>query len=231
MWFEVHFFKCDLTVNPKDHHDDIKLLEGGYMMREIAYRYFNWGPYLFGSTINEDFRELILEEGEKVRGNQARLHVKMLAGHLDEEYRLPAMRIMEHLEEYVEAYRIGYQKWLGGNSHLPPRAELIDLWINYMKAGDFNPPHDHGGDLSFVIFPDIPDELIEENQNFTGTLQGPGGISWLYGEGGHLCISMVHQMPKTGDIYLFPASLKHFVLPFKSDITRISVSGNISLKS
>lgn len=199
-------------------------------MREIAYRYFNWGPYLFNTTINDEFRELLLEEGKKVRGNKAQLYVENLAGHLDEEYKLPAMRIMEHLGEYVEAYCMGYHKWRGGGATLPPRAELVDLWINYMKAGDFNPPHDHGGDLSFVIFPEIPDALVEENRNFKGTLQGPGGISWIYGEGGQMCISLVHQMPKTGDIYMFPATLKHFVLPFKSDITRISVSGNMFLK-
>ena len=31
----------------------------------------------------------------------------------------------------------------------------------------------------------------------------------------------------TGDLYIFPASLKHYVFPFKSPVTRVSVSGNI----
>ena len=111
---------------------------------------------------------------------------------------------------------------------MTPDAKLISLWINYMKAGDFNPPHDHSGDLSFVIFPKIPPELLEENKKFTGTLQGPGGISFMWGDSvNHMAISLVHQMPKENDIYIFPAGLRHWVFPFKSDVTRISVSGNI----
>jgi hypothetical protein len=47
---------------------------------------------------------------------------------------------------------------------------------------------------------------------------------------GRMAISLVHQMPKEGDLYMFPAQLRHFVLPFKSDVTRISVSGNILFK-
>ena len=31
------------------------------------------------------------------------------------------------------------------------------------------------------------------------------------------------------DLYIFPASLKHYVFPFKSPVTRISISGNILL--
>jgi hypothetical protein len=38
---------------------------------------------------------------------------------------------------------------------------------------------------------------------------------------------VVHQLPKTGDMYIFPATLKHWVFPFKSLVTRVSVSGNI----
>ena len=40
---------------------------------------------------------------------------------------------------------------------------------------------------------------------------------------------MCSKLPKTGDIFIFPASLKHYVYPFKSKVTRISVSGNLNL--
>jgi hypothetical protein len=32
-----------------------------------------------------------------------------------------------------------------------------------------------------------------------------------------------------GDIYIFPAMLQHWVVPFKSKIERISVSGNLEI--
>ena len=35
------------------------------------------------------------------------------------------------------------------------------------------------------------------------------------------------NFPETRDMFIFPAWLKHYVSPFKSDCTRISVSGNI----
>ena len=34
-------------------------------------------------------------------------------------------------------------------------------------------------------------------------------------------------VPKTGDMYIFPASLRHSVYPFKGDSTRVSMSGNL----
>jgi len=194
---------------------------------EIEYNYFNWGPFLFRSVISDDFKELILQEGRNVRGKNSESYNEKLAGHLDEQYKLPAARIMEQLKWYLEAYCIGYNKWRGG-AKMKPDARLLSLWINYMKPGDFNPPHDHGGDLSFIIFPEIPKELIKENDAFKGTLEGPGGVSWLYGDSGsRMNISMVHQMPKDKEIFIFPASLKHWVFPFRSNVTRVSVSGNI----
>ena len=33
--------------------------------------------------------------------------------------------------------------------------------------------------------------------------------------------------PEEGDMFIFPAWLKHWVAPFKSKCTRISVSGNV----
>ena len=40
------------------------------------------------------------------------------------------------------------------------------------------------------------------------------------------CINSVNVMPETGDFFIFPTMLTHWVFPFKSNATRISVSGN-----
>ena len=40
------------------------------------------------------------------------------------------------------------------------------------------------------------------------------------------CINSVNVMPQTGDFLIFPTRLTHWVFPFKSNVTRISVSGN-----
>ena len=36
-------------------------------------------------------------------------------------------------------------------------------------------------------------------------------------------------LPETGMFYMFPALLQHWVCPFKSKVTRISVSGNLRI--
>jgi len=195
-------------------------------MNEVTYNFFNWGPFLFHSTMSSEVCELMLDEGLKVRGKSDELYNNKLAGHLGEQYKLSRDKIMPKLAVLLEAYCIGYNKWRGGGG-MKPKAKLLSMWINYMKAGDYNPPHSHGADLSFVAFPDVPKEITEECGEFKGTMRGPGGISWIYGEGDKTCISVVHQLPKTGDVYIFPAALKHYVFPFKSQVTRVSVSGNI----
>jgi len=195
-------------------------------MNEVKYNFYHWGPFLFHSTMSKEFCELMLDEGLKVRGKSDELYTNKLAGHIGEQYKLDRTKIMPKLAVFLEAYSIGYNQWRGGGG-MKPKAKLLSLWINYMKAGDFNPPHSHGADLSFVAFPDVPKEIEEECAAFKGTMRGPGGISWIYGEGDKTCISVVHQLPKTGDLYIFPAALKHYVFPFKSPVTRVSISGNI----
>ena len=37
--------------------------------------------------------------------------------------------------------------------------------------------------------------------------------------------------PQPGDFFMFPALLQHWVCPFKSKVTRISVSGNMRIEN
>ena len=97
-----------------------------------------------------------------------------------------------------------------------------------MKKGEYNPPHDHSDYLSFVIFLKVPDEIIKEQDDFVGNSAGPGSLSFLYGEGNRQSITYQSVKPKERDIFIFPAWIKHYVAPFYSDVTRISVSGNIT---
>ena len=53
-------------------------------------------------------------------------------------------------------------------------------------------------------------------------------MSFLYGEGNRQSITYQSIHPKEGDMFIFPAWLKHYVAPFYSDVTRISVSGNVA---
>ena len=49
----------------------------------------------------------------------------------------------------------------------------------------------------------------------------------MYGEGPRDAVTYKSYFPKEGDMFIFPAWLKHWVSPFNSDCVRVSVSGNV----
>ena len=76
------------------------------------------------------------------------------------------------------------------------------------------------------------DDSIDFKQKYEldalwANFQGPGGITFIYGDGPRDSVTHHSFVPKSGDMYIFPAWLKHWVFPFKSECTRISVSGNV----
>ena len=99
----------------------------------------------------------------------------------------------------------------------------------FMKAGDYNPPHTHGADFSFVLYLDIPEDMLDEEKKYKGVGTGPGAIAFYYGEWQKLVRTEHHFMPEKGMMFIFPGKLRHSVPPFKSPGTRVSVSGNIEL--
>ena len=200
------------------------------MANTYQYKYYNWGPLLFKTNITSKECQLILEEGKKCRKNIYD-HRSKLAGHLKEEYRLNDMEgFLKWFNKYLKMYVNAFYKWKGIPANATSKLHLHSIWINYMQAGDFNPPHTHGGDLSFVIYPSIPKKILEENKTFKGNRNpggGPGGISFTYGTTKRNYISAVDNLPQTGELFIFPADLTHWVFPFKSKVERISVSGNL----
>ena len=107
---------------------------------------------------------------------------------------------------------------------------LIDLWINYMKEHEYNPEHTHGGQLSWVIFLQTPN-VEEEQKAYKGTATPPGSIAFHYGEPTHpkWADHTFNYQPQEGFMWMFPAQLRHMVMPFHTPGTRISVSGNLFL--
>jgi len=197
--------------------------------KTVDYQYYYWGPFLFHSNIKPEECQMLLEEGKKVRDKSKKFTAK-LAGHIEEEYELNSKIMKPLLTEYLGAYCSGFNNVVTGTNFLKPDFGLLNTWINYMKAGEFNPPHVHVGDLSYVIFLDMPNQITEEGKKFKGSGKGPGYICWIYGDGDHLYSTSRYLLPKTGDLFIFPANLRHFVFPSKSPVTRISLSGNVVLK-
>tara|TARA_R110001592_G_scaffold61640_8_gene188069 strand:+ start:1334 stop:1975 length:642 start_codon:yes stop_codon:yes gene_type:complete len=194
----------------------------------LDYRHINWGPYVLLTTIPDYITDRMLEEGRKCKDTANH----KLAGHLKFQFSYSTEiqqwfynEITPVLELYIEEHCKFH-----GLEVKKRELEAMDLWVNFMKKGDFNPPHTHAGDYSFVYYLDVPDELQKEQEDYKGSdVAGPGAITVLHGESTRpKWTTCAHGLnPKKGAFMMFPALLQHTVAPFKSDITRVSVSGNL----
>ena len=195
------------------------------MSEQIPISIFNWGPCVVKLKIKDEFKKLLLDEAK----NNTQDYRGKLAGILDHETGYNAeskKKILPMLSSYLGVYDQAYQRYVNKPYDRMPEYLLSALWINHQKPNEFNPPHDHDGALSFVIYLDIPEELKKEHAEYKGKSCGPGGIQFIYGNGPRDAITYMSFMPEEGDMYIFPAWLKHWVAPYKSDCTRVSVSGN-----
>jgi len=195
------------------------------MNKQIPVITFNWGPCVIKLKVEPEFKKLLIDEAS----NNTEDFTDKLAGILNSETGYTPQskeKILPMLSQYIGVYDQMYQKYVNKPYETIPEYVLSALWINHQKPNDFNPPHDHDGKLSFVIYLSIPEELKKEHENYKGKSCGPGGIQFIYGNGPRDAITYMSFLPEEGDMFIFPAWLKHWVAPYKSNCTRISVSGN-----
>ena len=106
---------------------------------------------------------------------------------------------------------------------------LNEVWKNTYYRYYHQESHSHpNSELSFVIFMNDYSEndakfyFLNERNRVTST-------TWLsLSEGME---DSIYVEPKKGDILFFPSHMIHGVTPHQSDIPRITISGNISLKN
>ena len=193
-------------------------------MNQIKYGILHWGPCIVKTQVDQATLDLLLSEGEESKEDAS----PELAGVLKNQFHYrDKNKFQNFMEDTFNLYNAAMKQWKETTNKTPSTFFLEKIWINYQGPNEFNPPHSHGGALSFVIFAKIPMELRVENQNYKGLSAGPGGITFLYGDTEDRCITNHSVFPEVGDMYIFPAWVKHWVYPFKSDCTRISISGNV----
>ena len=195
---------------------------------EVKYQGLQWGPCIVHLKISEEFQQKLLKVAEEARKENKDFRDN-LAGIIKEEYAYENRAdYVEEIAQFLTVYDEAYQKFKNEKYKVKPEYLLNALWVNFMKKNEYNPPHDHSDYLSFVIFLKVPEEIKKEQENFIGNSAGPGSLSFLYGDGNRQSITYQSVKPEDRDIFIFPAWIKHYVAPFYSDVTRISVSGNIS---
>jgi len=199
-------------------------------IKNVNYGHINWGPYVMRTQMPNYIIKKLLVEGKKAKQS----YNYKLAGHLNHQFLYPTniqKWFYDEIQPIFQAYREGHCKY-HGIKQLNIELEADDLWVNFMKAGDFNPLHTHGGDYSFVLFLDVPKQLQKEQDKFEGTSAKPGSLLFEYGQQARpqwATTGVNIEETKTGDFFMFPALLQHWVAPFKSKVTRVSVSGNLRI--
>lgn len=104
-------------------------------------------------------------------------------------------------------------------------------WINFQAPTEYNPLHNHGGLLSWVIWLRIPFDIEKEQEYFPNINKQVlnGSFEFVYPSVAGVS-THVMDVNKTyeGRILIFPSTLKHQVYPFyTTEEYRISISGNV----
>jgi hypothetical protein len=164
-----------------------------------------------------------------------------LAGAIEKEYFIDKKLPM--FEDYISwlIYRFDSHYNYTPTLNSRPTGNQVDfswyiekLWVNFQKKHEYNPVHNHRGEMSFVIWLKIPYTLEQEqslNLEKNDYPKTVGCFQFLYTN------SLGQIVPYTipsgkeleGHICIFPSKMMHCVYPFyTSDDYRITISGNVS---
>ena len=200
-----------------------------------------FGPTIYHGKLTKDevwYLQQVAQETKKARQNVG----SDLAGNIKDQLGI----VVEDQSKFMEVVQPHIAKFLQyednrTNNHLinkePEKSqESYDNlnfnlgtgpWINYQIAHEFNPIHSHSGMISAVVYIDVPEVIAKEIYTKDTNMECAGQIEFLYGPD-VLGVTGTHKIiPQTGDFLLFQAGLKHTVYPFRSDVTRTSMSFNV----
>lgn len=209
------------------------------ILDEVFYLKFRLPEYVFNAIKNEVYE--IAENKFK----DALPYNYHLAGKIEHEYVL--FKSAEILNDFFSHDR--FKKFGGKRLRLmyshrlnEPTQKLPSLWVNYQQKHEYNPLHHHDGDVSFVVWVNIPYSLEKEKKmphSQSGTVQSLPAFTFFYSPSPLNSSQRFHvtnhriEVDKSyeGSCILFPSNLQHMVTPFyTSDDYRISVSGNFVLE-
>jgi len=147
-----------------------------------------------------------------------------LAGKIPDEFSLffagPTSKLMHAhsfvSEDILKWFYGMFKHYLDWNKIRKYNMNLNSIWVNEMKAGDYNPVHIHQGKLwtglsSVMILrlpKDMGPEIARPDQPMNGQLQIMGNV------GGQFVKADYSPQMKIGDFYIFPYDMRHVVYPF-----------------
>ena len=197
-----------------------------------------FGPILMKGVMSDELHTALLTKSNNSRNKDNDFRHR-LAGNIAEEYKLDFSEeekeiVHAQLLDLAQTYMLQAKKEQRikkfGCPSINELKIVVPIWVNYMKAGEWNPSHFHAGLISCVAYLSVPEEIeienVESEHSKKSNIPSAGRIQWTYGESIQFSETYFTQVPKDKDIWFFPAELKHYVYPFKSDVERVSISCN-----
>jgi hypothetical protein len=210
-----------------------------------------FSPTILETQVPDRFVDIINRVGDNVLSNSMSIAKwdwsHKLVGKVSSEVQIPIsdkdekeflFRIMrekclEYLNYIISKNRAYLWYKMAGRDTKPTvdNIHLVHSWIVSQYAGEYNPYHHHGGDISAVVYLKIPDGMEEElKKEYEDHYPSNGLIEFMYGENQDMRSDNIKFKPEVGTILLFPSYLKHFVYPFYCDGERRSMSFNAHMK-
>lgn len=194
----------------------------------------SFGPHLVKTNIDEKDFETIKELAKETSSS---MH-NQLAGKIEFQRKFDETVGNKIFNFFKPKFAEFLNSWQHKNRRpdLNYNFYLENLWINRMKKGEYNPEHNHSGDISFVYYLDVPEQIHQEQNS--GMSVPHGAIYFTYGKdvGGYPMnhfldpiFDYVH-IPKQNELLIFPSYLYHTVQQFDSDVERVSIAGNAFLE-
>jgi hypothetical protein len=163
-----------------------------------------------------------------------------LAGNIKNSYLLTECVKHTHnlMAPMVLLFDERFNRYVTQNSIAPESSPIYlkELWVNFQHKHEFNPPHDHYGIISFVIWLKVPFTFEQEAKVSPGHGSGKdlsGRFCFQYTNSlGDICNHFIDADKSLENHGLvFSAKMKHSVFPFySSDDYRVSVAGNFAIK-
>tara|TARA_S200000501_G_C20855480_1_gene757566 strand:- start:1505 stop:2152 length:648 start_codon:yes stop_codon:yes gene_type:complete len=206
-------------------------MENKFVPTQIPNFVPGWGPFLWKSELLSSIIDELLKRTNAIKNNsEDKLSSFNENNIMLNSWSYPITEgdrewFQEILNPWIQTYLKSFSQF-NDDTYNPMRYFINQLWVNYQKQYNFNPPHSHNGNLSFVVYLNIPKEMYDEE--WKSNEPKPGSITFRYGERAPMLDNKRTFVPKTGDIFIFPSWLEHMVVPFKTEsVERVSVSGNI----
>lgn len=157
--------------------------------------------------------------------------------------------IVHYVNKLLKQWHVYGEEQLNDPSHVAHKIlssidniRLTSMWVNLQKKMEYNPIHHHSGHISFVLYIDVPQVIYSEKserkslQNATVYFQDGLENGPEYGNMSDDWTNLKNDLrprrgspvfkPVNGELLIFPSYLHHQVQAFKSDVTRVTVSGN-----